>query len=255
MKLGAQLYSVRQFTQNYEDLSLTFDKLKKIGYECVQLSGIGAEVTPTQIAELSKKYCLPIHSTHSPVKRIVEDTDALITEHKLYGCTEIGIGKIALKEFDTLDKARAVFDMLREPAKKIADAGLSLAYHNHADEFTDIGGACYLDLAIEEFKELHFILDTYWVVYAGKDPIEYIKRISGARMENLHFKDMATEGKGKICACGNGILDFASIYDVAKTAGVKNIYVEQDNAQEEYGDAFEQMQISYNNLKSLFGKQ
>ena len=255
MKLGVQLYSVRQFAQNYEDLSLTFDKLKKMGYDCVQLSCIGAEITPLQIAELSKAYSLPVPTTHSPVKRIVEDTDALIAEHKLYGATEIGIGKIAFKEFETIDKARAVFDMLKEPAKKISDAGLSLAYHNHADEFNDIGGVCFLDLAIEEFKELHFILDTYWTVYAGHDPIEYVKRIGGARMENLHFKDMATEGKGKICACGNGILDFASIYDAAKTAGVKNVYVEQDNAQEEYGDAFEQMQISYDHLKSLFGKQ
>ena len=73
-------------------------------------------------------------------------------------------------------------------------------------------------------------------------------------MENMHFKDMATEGKGKICACGNGILDFQKIYDAAKNAGVQFVQVEEDNAQDEYGDAFAEMEASYNNLKTLFGK-
>ena len=39
MKLGAQMYSVRDVTQNKEDLKATFLKLKEIGYESAQLSG------------------------------------------------------------------------------------------------------------------------------------------------------------------------------------------------------------------------
>ena len=186
--------------------------------------------------------------------RILNETEALIEEHKAFGCNQIGIGWIDPKTFDTVEKARDVVNMLKAPAKKIMDAGLTLAYHNHAAEFDDIGGTCFYDILIEEFPEMHFILDTYWVTYAGKDPIEYIKRIGGARMENMHFKDMATEGQGKICACGNGILDFAKIYDAANSVGVQNVLVEEDNAQDEYGDAFKEMSISYNSLKSLFNK-
>lgn len=253
MKLGAQLFSVRQFTQNYDDLSSTLGKLKKIGYDAIQVSAIGP-IPADQIAELSKKYSLPVTCTHSPLPRILNETEALIEEHKKYGCYQIGIGWIDPKTYDTVEKARDIIKMLKEPVKKIMDAGLTLAYHNHAAEFDDIGGTCFLDLLIDEFPEMHFILDTYWATYAGRDPIEYIKRIGGARMENIHFKDMETEGKGRICACGNGILDFAKIYDVAKSVGVQNVLVEEDNAQDDYGDAFEQMAISYKNLKSLFNK-
>ena len=253
MKLGAQLFSVRQFTQNYEDFSQTIEKLKKIGYEVVQVSAIGP-IPADKVAEASKKHSAPITCTHSPLVRILEDTDKLIEEHKTYSCSQIGIGWIDPKEYETVEKARALIEKLRVPAKKIAAAGLSLAYHNHAAEFDDIGGTCFLDLMIEEFPEMHFILDTYWVTYAGKNPIEYIKRIGGARMENMHFKDMATENKGKICACGNGILDFQKIYDVAKAAGVQNVLVEEDNAQDEYGDAFNEMAISYKHLSPIFKK-
>lgn len=253
MILGAQLYSVRQFTQNYEDLSATLDKLKKIGYDVVQVSAIGP-IPAEQIAELSSKYSLPVTCTHSPLPRILNETDALIEEHKTFGCKQIGVGWIDPKSYDTVEKARDVIAMLKAPAKKIIDAGLTLAYHNHAAEFDDIGGTCFYDMLIEEFPEIHFIFDTYWSTYAGCDPIHYINRIGGERLENIHFKDMETEGKGRICACGNGILDFAKIYDAAKAVGVQNVLVEQDNAQDAFGDAFEQMSISYNNLKSLFNK-
>ncbi len=253
MKLGAQLFSVRQFTQNYEDLRSTFGKLKDIGYDSVQVSAIGP-IPAEKIAEASNDYSLPVTCTHTPLKRILEETDKVIEEHKIFGCSQIGIGWIDPKEYDTVEKATALIEKLSVPAKKIKAAGLSLAYHNHAAEFDDIGGTCFLDLMIDTFPEMHFILDTYWAVYADKDPIDYINKIGGARMENMHFKDMATAGKGKICACGNGILDFAKIYDAAEKAGVKNVMVEEDNAQDEYGDAFKEMAISYEHLKHLFNK-
>ena len=130
MKLGAQLYSVRQFTQNYEDLRATFDKLKKIGYDVVQVSAIGP-IPAEQVVKVSKEYNLPITCTHSPIARILDDTDKLIEEHKIMGCSQIGIGWMDPKEFDTIEKAKAVIEKLRIPAKKINDAGLTLAYHNH----------------------------------------------------------------------------------------------------------------------------
>ena len=253
MKLGAQLFSVRQFTQNYEDLCSTFKKLKNIGYDSVQVSAIGP-IPAEKIAEASEKYSLPVTCTHTPPARIFGETDKVIEEHKMFGCNQIGIGWIDPKEYETVEKAKTLIEKLSVPAKKIKAAGLSLAYHNHAAEFNDIGGTCFLDLMIDTLPEMHFILDTYWTVYADKDPIDYINKIGGKRMENMHFKDMETAGKGRICACGNGILDFARIYDAAEKAGVKNVMVEQDNAQDEFGDAFKQMTISYENLKSLFNK-
>ena len=253
MKLGAQSYSVRQFTQTYDDLDTTFAKIKQIGYDVVQVSGIGP-ISAEQVAELSKKHALPITCTHSSRDRILNDTDALIAEHKIFCCDEIGLGSIRYDDYITLEKARETIEQFKEPVKKIMDAGMTFAYHNHSKEFIDIGGTCFYDLLIEEFPEINFILDTYWVVYAGRDPVDYIKRISGKRIKNIHFKDMETEGQGRICACGNGIIDFKPIYDTCIKEGIPYAQVEEDNAQEAYGDAFEQMAISYKNLKPLFTK-
>ena len=80
MKLGAQLFSVRTFTQTAEELRATFHKIKEIGYENVQLSGAGPIAAET-VREISLETGLPIVCTHSPFDRIVNDTDALIADH------------------------------------------------------------------------------------------------------------------------------------------------------------------------------
>ena len=42
MKTGAQLYTVRAYTQTESDFALTMSKIAKIGYKTVQISAIGS---------------------------------------------------------------------------------------------------------------------------------------------------------------------------------------------------------------------
>ena len=44
--LGAQLYTVRAKTKTKEDFLETVKKLSEIGYKYMQVSGVGADVTP-----------------------------------------------------------------------------------------------------------------------------------------------------------------------------------------------------------------
>ncbi len=250
MKLCAQLYSIRDHCQTAKDLGDAFRRLKEIGYRGVQLSGIGAAVTPAEIAACIKEYDLPAVGTHSPFDRIVGDTDALIAEHRLYGCTEIGIGGITGEQRKDLATVRQTLAQLRTAAQKIRAAGMSFAFHNHHREFDDLGGVTMFDLMVDECPEFNFVLDVYWATYAGVDPLALINRV-GKRIYNIHFKDMATAPKGKICACGRGIIDFKPIYDACLAQGVTNVLVEEDNAAE-YGDSIDEMAISYRHLAPLF---
>ena len=93
MKLGAQLYSIRTFLKTEEDLKSSFEKIKKIGYENVQLSG-AAPMPAEFLRDVSAEYGLPIVCTHMPDERIIGDTDALIAEHRIFGCPVIGLGSM-----------------------------------------------------------------------------------------------------------------------------------------------------------------
>ena len=190
-------------------------------------------------------------NTHTNPDLLRENTDKYIKEHIIYGCPVIGIGGMPTEYRGTLEGTKAFIKNFSDVAKKINDAGLAFAYHNHAFEFEDLGGVMAYDLLIEEFENLNFILDTYWIKYGGYDYLDYIKKIGNKRLTNVHFKDMRTEPQGEICPCGVGVIDFAPVVKLCNELEIPNALVEQDNAPS-FGDSYEQMRISYENLKFLF---
>ena len=250
MKLGAQFYSIRDMTKTPEGIRTSFKAMKDIGYTIAQMSAIG-EIAPEELRDISLEFDMPITCTHTNPALLLEDTDRFIKEHKTYGCPVIGLGSMPQEYRGSLEGVRAFIKDFSDVSKRINDAGLAFAYHNHAFEFEDLGGITSFDLLIEEFENLNFILDTYWVKYGGYDYLDYIKKLGLARITNVHFKDMKTEPKGEICPCGEGVIDFAPVVKLCDELGIPNALVEQDNAPS-FGDSYGQMAISYRNLAPLF---
>lgn len=253
MKLGVNLYSIRKFLGNGDDVRKTFFRLREIGYEVVQLSG-AAPLPAETVRDIAEASGLPVVCTHSPLDRILHDTDALIREHRIFGCSVIGLGAIP-KELRTEEAGlRGLLAELREPVAKIQAAGLRFAYHNHAFEFvplTDTGNRIY-DILLAECPDWQFIMDTYWVAYAGEEVTGMLRKIGPGKLTNVHFKDMARDESRAICACGDGRLDFASYLPVCEALGTEHILVEQDNAND-MEDPFGQLEISYRTLRPLIG--
>ena len=250
MKLGAQFFTLREQAKTKEGLKNCFEKVKNIGYQAAQMSAI-CEIEAELLRDYSEEYALPITCTHIAYDKIINNTDKIIKDHITYKCPVVGLGSMPQNFRGSIEGARAFLKEIAEPMKKIEAAGLKFAYHNHAFEFDDLGGVRSYDILIEEAPTLNFILDTYWVRYAGEDYMKYIKLFGTKRMTNIHFKDMRTEPKGEICPCGEGVIDFAPITALCKEIGVPYALVEQDNAPK-LGDEFEQMATSFNNLKHLF---
>ena len=87
MKTGAQLYTVRAYTQTERDFSRTVKKIAEMGYTTVQISAIGKEIRPERVRKICEENGLKIVLTHSDWNRILNDTDRLIEEHEeIYRC-------------------------------------------------------------------------------------------------------------------------------------------------------------------------
>lgn len=251
MKLGAQLYSVRKMLQSEEDIRATFKKISQIGYENVQLSG-ACPMDAHILRDISEEHSLPIVCTHSSLDRIVNDTEALINDHKTFGCSVIGLGAMKKELRKSYEGLKEFLAMLEEPVKRIHDAGLDFAYHNHAFEFDILedGVSKAYDIMLDTCEDWHFILDTYWVSFANHDPIEYIHKVGSKRLMNIHFKDLANDENRSICACGDGVLDFTSIFNACVEENVVNVLVEQDNAVDA-PDMFDEMTRSFKHLRPI----
>lgn len=91
MKYGVQLFSLRKYLKDEKGYEQVFRRTKETGAQVVQLSG-GKPVAPEYIRSLSDKYDLPVCITHDNFDRLENDLDALIAEHRIYGCNRMGVG-------------------------------------------------------------------------------------------------------------------------------------------------------------------
>ncbi len=250
MKLGAQLFSLRENCDTPERLKETLKKVKKMGYDIAQASAI-CEIDPTLFKSYIDEINIPIGCTHRPLNEIVNETEKCINFHKIIGCNVVGLGAMPEEYRKSYEDLLRFRDEIYPAIKKLNEAGLTFAYHNHAFDFDQVGDTTIMEFFINEMPEVNFILDVYWVKYAGKSIEDYIRRLTKlGRLNHIHFKDMKEEPNGAICACGDGIIDFNYLSRLCRECGIENIYVEQDNAPS-FPDAFAEIEKSYIHLNKI----
>lgn len=247
-RIAAQLYTVRDYTKTPEGIASTLKRVREIGYEVVQLSGLG----PIDVKELKGildgeglKVCI----THIGFDALKNDLQRVIDEHHLLGCKHVAVGSMP-GDYKSGDGFYRFASEASSIGEKLADAGLTFSYHNHSFELERFGDRLGLDILIEESdpKFLCFEVDTYWVQHGGGDPAAWIDKVRG-RIPVVHFKDMGVKnGQSVMFEVGEGNLNWPRIIEACKGAGVEYYAVEQDTC---YRDPFESLGISLRNLKAM----
>jgi sugar phosphate isomerase/epimerase len=228
MKLGAQLYNVRDYTKTPEDIEATLRRVKTIGFNVIQISGFGPcsiDLLAEWVRELNLEVCV----THAPWPRLAEDLKAVIAEHKKLGCSQIGLGMRPSDVFpNTAEGWTRFIRKANSIAAQVQDAGLSFGYHNHDLELQKWNGITTLDRLAAECPNLDFILDTFWVQAGGANPAAYIKKLKG-RIKTIHFKDFRVVDQARQFAeIGQGNIDWDEIIPLCKAQNIPYAVIEQD---------------------------
>ena len=246
MKIGAQLYTVREFTQTAKDFADTIKKLANIGYEYVKVSGIGP-IPFQEVADICKANGISVPITHANPTRIRDETEQVIAEHRILGADYVGIGGMHGDYERNAEGVKRFMADFTPAVEKIHAAGMTFMYHNHAHEFEKFGSKYMMEYLMEGLPQIGFTLDTYWVQTGGADPSAWIKKLS-KRVDVVHLKDMAyTADKQMMAVPMEGNLNWDGIFAACRAAGVKYAMVELDDC---YGaDPFECLRRSYVNLK------
>lgn len=246
-QIGAQYYTLRDFTKTIEDFEETCRKVKEIGYKTVQISG-----TPLKAAEMKEvldKYGLKVVTTHRGFHDFIDNLDEIMDYNRTLGCELCGVGSMP-DEYRNSDGVEKFIQEANIAAKELKKEGLLFGYHNHAFEFAKLGGKRIMDRLIEETdpEAVNFIVDTYWLQVGGANPADFIRNL-GKRAMAIHFKDLIINPeKGftqEMAEIGEGNLDWDAIIKACDEAGAKWALVEQDICNR---DPFESMKMSYDYL-------
>jgi sugar phosphate isomerase/epimerase len=247
--VAVQLYTVRQFMQTREDIAKSLHRIREIGYRAVQSAGFGP-LSPAEYRELLDREGLTLCGTHDSYEEMQTDLNKLIAERKVLGTDQVCIAYLA-KQYrengasDWVKFAKAASEI----GKRLADAGLTLSYHNHSFEFERFGKQSALEIFYAEAdpRYVKAEIDTYWVQHGGGDPAAWCARVKG-RTSLVHFKDMTIiDGAQAMAEVGEGNLNWPAILKACRDAGVQWYIVEQDVCQR---DPFESLAMSLENLRS-----
>jgi len=251
MQIAAQLYTLRSYLKTPEDIAETLKKVKQIGYQAVQVSGM-APVDPKLVKELADREGLNICAAHISYSDLLNDMDGVIAKHKLWECKYVGLGGLPQEYRGDAQGYAAFAKQASEFGKQLHEAGLKFIYHNHDVEFAKYDGKTGMDILLEETDPdtVDFELDVYWVQAGGADPVQWIKKVDG-RMKVVHFKDMAVtpEREQRFAEIGEGNMNFDAIIQACRDIGVEWAPVEQDQCYDR--NPFESLEMSYHNLRKL----
>lgn len=244
MRIGAQLYTVRDCCKTLDDFSDTLKKVADIGYKYVQVSGT-CEFSPEWLKDELLKNGLECVLTHTSAEKIISDPAKVALEHDVYGCKYVGLGWNAFNLEDPTDTPPAFYQKYIAAARELCNCGKYFLYHNHDQEFKKYEGKLILEHLAEMFlpEEMGFILDTFWITAGGGDPAQWIERFKG-RTPCIHLKDFAY-GK-RMAVVGEGNINFDRVFKCAEEAGTEYMLVEQDDT---YGESpFDCLKRSYEYL-------
>ncbi|NLB69632.1 MAG: sugar phosphate isomerase/epimerase [Lentisphaerae bacterium] len=232
-RVAAQMFGFRDFIKEPAAMESTLKRVKKIGYDYVQISAFG----PIEAAEL-KKICdgagvEPI-GAHVGIPIFRENEKKVIEDCHAYGVKYVAIPWVKADDYKTLTDWKKLFREMEGYAKRFAKEGLVVQYHNHAFELEKIGikkgrgGKTILDLLFENTEILQAELDFGWIARAGYNPALWAKKLKG-RLDQVHLKDLGiVADKPVFRAIGEGSIDWQDVIKACKAAGTRDFIIEQD---------------------------
>ncbi|MDF2051967.1 sugar phosphate isomerase/epimerase [Arthrobacter sp. Cr_A7] len=213
MPYSVQLYTLRNAIE--DDLPGTIRKVAEIGF--TQVEPYNFVATARELGAALRENGLAAPSGHAPL--LSQDQDEIFAAAKGLGIATVIEPFIPADHWQNAEDIHATAARLNAAAKKGAEYGIRVGYHNHQWELeSTIEGRT----ALEYFEglldpEVVLEVDTYWVAVGGHDPVDILARL-GDRVKLIHIKDgpLTTDTKAQQPA-GQGKVPVLDVIAAAKS--------------------------------------
>ncbi len=270
-RVGIQLYSLRNVIEEI-GMDAALAEVKKLGYDCVEFAGYAGH-TAVEIKAMLEKYGLDAISVHQGPDVFIDKAEETIEYLKTIGVKYCAIPWYNRDKLIGYPEWEDTVKLFSGAAKKLAENGIKMCYHNHDFEYDKYEDKCIIDHIFETIPELSPEFDTGWVTYAGEKPAKYIEKYAD-RVEIIHLKDFYAKKlkSGPVYALiddegnaeggntladngfmykplGSGLLDVPAVLSAAEKADAECVIVEFDESPE--NPPLEDARLSREYLKSL----
>lgn len=277
--VGVQLMMVRDEIAS-QGMYPVLERIADLGYRSVEVSQVATDAA--NIAALNKgrhELGLSVAALSVALQKgpfatgdaLDTDFDKIVADCRRLDCRFTRIGMMPFQAMVSADATIAFAEACEQAARRLADEGITLCYHNHHVDFTKHQGRTLLDIVRSVSPTLHYEIDVHWVQRGGRNPVDVLREYSGV-VELVHLKDyrvaplpavaldhLAAGDRAafsrefadlvQFAEVGQGTIDFAAVIPQALESGGEHLLVEQD---ELYGrNPFDCLRDSIEHIRSL----
>lgn len=240
LKIAAQLGAVRAFCGTQNELLETLARLKKMGFDGVELeSGLLKNADRQVLAGTLSSLGLEVCSIRSPFARTGYGLEDMIAEAKALRCQNVGVGTMTASYFFSGTAAtEQYFTKAQAVCERFAAEGLYPLYSLRDHEFMrQSDGVWIFDKLCgrPETAGYRWEADALSLTRAGVDPKTIFARLAG-RMTVCRLSDQKIRendvyffyAKREECPLGEGLFDLQEWIEAAEKAGAEWLTVGQE---------------------------
>ena len=233
LPIGCQTWPVRESIA--KDFPGTIKTLASAGFQSIELcSPIGyadsgfAGLAKYSAAELKKILAdngVTCVSSHFGIDELRKDQPASIAWAKAIGLTQMLVPSLSGPKNPTLDDVKRIADEYNKMGELAAKSGIQQGLHNEGFELSKVNGKRTYDLLLElldpKLVKFQFQVST---IADGYDAAEYLTKYP-TRFISMHVQGWDLK-KNTYAVVGQDSLDWKKIFSAAKSANIKNYFVE-----------------------------
>jgi sugar phosphate isomerase/epimerase len=235
LPMGCQTWPVREMIA--KDFPGTIKQLADAGFQTIELcSPVGyadsgfaglAKYTAAELRKILGDAGVTCVSSHFGIKELRENQEGRIAWAKDVGLTQMIVPSLDGPKNPSIDDVKRAADEYNKMAELSAKSGIQQGLHNEDFELSTVNGKRTYDLLLDlldpKLVKFQFQVST---ISQGYDAAEYFTKYPG-RLFSMHVQGWSAQTK-KIMPVGQDTLDWKEIFTAAKTAGVKNYFVEMN---------------------------
>jgi sugar phosphate isomerase/epimerase len=235
LPIGCQTWPVRK--KIAQDFPGTVKQLAEAGFQAIELcspvgyagEGFGglAKYKGAELRKILGDQGVRCESSHFGIEELRKNQADRIAWAKDVGLTQMLVPSLDGPQHPTMDDVKRAADEYNKMGEEAAKAGIQQGLHNERFEISTVNGKRTYDILLEllDPKLVKFQFQVSEIQH-GYDAAEYLTKYPG-RFVSMHVQGWSADAK-KIVAVGQDSLDWKKIFIAAKTAGIKNYFVEMN---------------------------
>ena len=260
-EIGIQTYTLRDAMA--EDFVGTFQMIKDVGYDYVELNGRNfVDRSPQDLRTLLDDIGLPAPITHLDYDSLANRPDEVAEVCNTLGCRYAILPWVG-DDQRGLENHKAHAAMLNRAGEAMKSADVMVGYHNHQFEFFDLGdGETGMNILLTETDPdlVTFELDLFWAALTGTD-IPALFNAHPGRFRMCHVKDLSGDAgpwrnsldfpaivQTLMANVGEGDLPFETYFAENDVSGMQFFIAEHDNPPQPYRES---VQTSYDAMRAM----